>query len=226
MLNDRRVMRPGTVLRLTSLRSLILESCKDRTSIIDLGGRDGAFASLLLATGPKNVGVVDLEPMGAAVTQPCPWFVQGDLTSLPLSSRVADAVLCLDVVEHIVDDRHVISEMARVLEPGGLLILTTPKHTFRLPPFSRRYVNRRWGHVRNGYSKVELEQLLESEGFVVLGVEGYHNIITRVAYAVLFLTGFARASARIASRLFALSCHLDRLPLWHGEHCVLALRQP
>lgn len=50
----------------------------------------------------------------------------GDLTDLRLQSESFDAVLCVHVLEHIVDDRAAIAEMWRVLKPGGWAVVSVP----------------------------------------------------------------------------------------------------
>ena len=48
----------------------------------------------------------------------------GNLLSIPTEDKYFDRVFCLSVVEHIANWRDVISELIRVLKPGGLLLLT------------------------------------------------------------------------------------------------------
>jgi len=52
--------------------------------------------------------------------------IRGDLEQLPLRARSIDAILCLVVLEHARDPRRVLVEFARVLKPGGRLILVVP----------------------------------------------------------------------------------------------------
>ena len=53
-------------------------------------------------------------------------FLQSQGESLPIKTGSFEAVVSLETVEHIRDDQGFISEIHRVLVPGGLLALTTP----------------------------------------------------------------------------------------------------
>lgn len=53
-------------------------------------------------------------------------MVQGDARTLPFAEASFDSVTCLDVLEHIPRPEEAVRELARVLRPGGLLILQTP----------------------------------------------------------------------------------------------------
>ena len=46
--------------------------------------------------------------------------------ALPIANAQFDCVLCTEVLEHCADPDAVLSEMARVLKPGGYVFLTTP----------------------------------------------------------------------------------------------------
>ena len=52
--------------------------------------------------------------------------VTGSLTALPLADSSVDFLMCFHVLEHIPDDVTAISEIARVLRPGGLGMLQVP----------------------------------------------------------------------------------------------------
>src|SRR5262245_39422256 len=45
---------------------------------------------------------------------------------LPFADAVFDTVVCCQVLEHVFDERLVVSEVARVLKPGGTFILSVP----------------------------------------------------------------------------------------------------
>jgi SAM-dependent methyltransferase len=45
---------------------------------------------------------------------------------LPFESESFDLITCLEVIEHVANERETFRELSRVLRPGGTLILTTP----------------------------------------------------------------------------------------------------
>ena len=49
-----------------------------------------------------------------------------DLTAIPCRDGAFDAVLCVHVLEHVLDDRRAMRELYRVLKPGGWAILQSP----------------------------------------------------------------------------------------------------
>lgn len=51
-------------------------------------------------------------------------FLLGDARQIPLDDETLDAAVCVSVMEHIPSPASVVPELARVLRPGGLLVLT------------------------------------------------------------------------------------------------------
>lgn len=56
--------------------------------------------------------------------------ISGDILALPFRSSSADAIICLEVLEHVYNPQMAINQLYRVLKPKGQLLLTTP---FLLP---------------------------------------------------------------------------------------------
>jgi SAM-dependent methyltransferase len=55
---------------------------------------------------------------------------EADLQQLSFGDSTFDKVVCVSTIEHVVDDKKAISEMARVTKPGGLILITTEQdHT-------------------------------------------------------------------------------------------------
>ena len=49
----------------------------------------------------------------------------GNAESLPLGDESQDFAVCNSILEHVLDPDRVLSEVARVLRPGGTAVLTT-----------------------------------------------------------------------------------------------------
>jgi SAM-dependent methyltransferase len=52
--------------------------------------------------------------------------VRASLTDLPFATDSVDLLLCFHVLEHVPDDRRAISEISRVLGPGGIGVIQVP----------------------------------------------------------------------------------------------------
>jgi SAM-dependent methyltransferase len=50
-----------------------------------------------------------------------------DAAHVPLADRSFCGILCLDVLEHVTNERAVLAETARLLKPGSTLVLTVPQ---------------------------------------------------------------------------------------------------
>ena len=90
-----------------------------------------------------------------------------DVTDTGLPAGAFDGVVCAEVLEHIDDDRAAIGELARVLRPGGLLLVTVPADPFRYD-----WVDLWAGHRRR-YEPADLAQKLSAEGFEGVEVGGW-----------------------------------------------------
>ena len=78
-----------------------------------------------------------------------------------------DQGMCLEVIEHIVDDRKLLRDLAGVIRPGGRLLLSTP-YLHHIPYHDELVTDDEdGGHVRAGYTHEELERLLRDAGFRV-----------------------------------------------------------
>jgi SAM-dependent methyltransferase len=103
--------------------------------VLDVGCGDGMFLAHLDARvrerepgrAMRYLGVeYSAHQLEAAARLPYE-FHQCDLNiGLPLPDASLDIVYCGEVIEHLVDPDRLIDECARVLRPGGWLLLTTP----------------------------------------------------------------------------------------------------
>lgn len=59
-----------------------------------------------------------------------------EITKIPLPDGCLDAIVCTEVIEHVVDPMAVLDEFSRLLKPGGRLFLTAPHGTtLHMEPF-------------------------------------------------------------------------------------------
>jgi ubiquinone/menaquinone biosynthesis C-methylase UbiE len=100
---------------------------------LDVGcGCTASYNYHLASTGAEVVGAeyafsfCQLAKIHAANSGASIRLVQADGTRLPFKDSSFDLVVSSETIEHIPDDRAVISEIARVLVPGGRLLLTVP----------------------------------------------------------------------------------------------------
>ena len=55
-------------------------------------------------------------------------FFEGDAQAIGVASGSFDTVICCETLEHLHNPRAALTELARVLRPGGRLFLTTPNY--------------------------------------------------------------------------------------------------
>jgi 2-polyprenyl-6-hydroxyphenyl methylase/3-demethylubiquinone-9 3-methyltransferase len=98
--------------------------------LVDVACGGGVLAPHVHDRGYRHVGV-DLSATAVRVARghgvrP----VRADVHRLPLDDACADVVVAGEVLEHVTDLRASISEVSRVLRPGGLLVIDTIADTW------------------------------------------------------------------------------------------------
>lgn len=98
------------------------------TAIASLGCGPAEGLSWLqhLTTPNGRVVGVDSDLLHARRAGPRLQCIVGQIEALPLVAETFDAVLALDVLEHLDDETAGLREAARLVKPGGLLLVTVP----------------------------------------------------------------------------------------------------
>lgn len=82
-----------------------------------------------------------------------------DITAIPAPDASFDAILCSEVLEHVPEPTHALDEFARLLKPGGTLILTAPfGSNVHMAPY----------HFCTGFSRYWYEHHLPMRGFEIV----------------------------------------------------------
>ena len=103
--------------------------------------------------------------------------VRGDAFRLPFPDASFDRVIAAEVLEHLHDDHKAMSELARVLRPGGRMAVTVPRYGPELVNWalSEAYHSVPGGHIRI-YRRSQLISRLEEAGMRVLGSHHAHAL--------------------------------------------------
>ena len=122
-----------------------------------------------------------------------------------------DIVTCIDVLEHVDEDRPFAAMLFASTKPGGALVLHVPTAT------KRRFI-RDWpeqhDHVRTGYEPDELHALLRTAGFADIRLQFTFGPLAAFAWEGFSLARQGSAVARVL------------LPLWYACAAADALRHP
>jgi len=98
-----------------------------------------------------------------------------DITSIPITDNSFDAIMCVEVFEHIPEPAKAVKEFYRILKPGGKLILTVPFCS--LNHFAPYY-------FANGYSKYWHEKILSEYDFEIEEMKFNGNFFEYLAQEV------------------------------------------
>lgn len=102
-------------------RNHVLSAAADNTygTIIDVGGGQSKYKNILKCSKYISTDIEDRVGDGSVV-------IADANVSLPFDDSTADLVLCTEVLEHLHTPAKALSEMYRVLKPGGKLVITVP----------------------------------------------------------------------------------------------------
>jgi SAM-dependent methyltransferase len=138
--------------------------------VLDVAGGDGYWAGQARRRGARAVAL-DLATTklsrGSQFAGP-PALIEGDALHLPFQDASFDRVMSICAIEHFDDGERALDEMARVLAPGGELVMSADSLTLaeHWPKLYRAHCDRY--HVKRTYSHQELTGLLAARGLAVL----------------------------------------------------------
>lgn len=167
-----------------------LQSLATQEKVLNIGGGTHRYKDFF----PNQVAI-DIDPGRHP-------DVVGDAHNLPFEDQSFDAVLCAEVLEHLIDPMQAISEMRRVLKPGGRAIITT-RFVFPVHDYPGDYYRFTPGVLKllfaDGWHTERLEA--ENDAFGALAVLLQRTIYQTKLRGGKITKGILELFARLLSRL-------------------------
>ena len=140
--------------------------------LVDLGTGTGRMLELFASRYDRAIGIdaspamlsyararLDRAPLAKVQVR------QGDIYNLGIDDQVAGAVIMHQVLHYLTDPGGAIREAARILVPGGRLVLVD------FAPHELEFLRQDCAHVRLGFSGAEMAQWLKDAGLDLLRVD-------------------------------------------------------
>jgi len=187
----------------------------DQGRTLDVGSADGPSVGWM--RGRHRRVNLDLNPRGLIPGE----GVCGSALALPFADGVFDVVAAFDVVEHCDQESVAMDELARVLAPGGRILLSVPAYQWAWTDHDVRA-----GHFRR-YTRTRLVELVEGAGLTVQRATYAFSAVFPFFVAERAVRRLKRRSERDpASALIQLPPRVDRLlmGLSRFDHWILRTR--
>jgi len=137
--------------------------------------------------------------------------------------RPFDSVICINVLEHIENDREVLENFSSILRPGGHAVILVPHD-----PNLYTEVDRTLGHCRR-YTREELSGKLEEAGFELVSCEGFNRVGGlgwRISGKVLRRRTLSTGQMRLFELLMPIIRRVEKIP-FHPHNSLIAIgRRP
>jgi methionine biosynthesis protein MetW len=177
---------------------LALNHIPKESKILDLGCADGYISEFFKDRGYGIIGTdIDSKSLNAAKKRGIKTISADFNKRLPFKDYSFDAVIILEVIEHLYNIEGFVSEIKRILKPGGWLILSTPNSalltmrlSYLLGKTSTEIQNP--GHLRF-FNLKSLKQKLKD--FEIVEVKGltHFPLLSRISNMFIFKTPFAKS---------------------------------
>jgi trans-aconitate methyltransferase len=185
------LMAPSRRLRLALADEVLTETAAGRPlRLLDAGCGDGLL-SLAMAKRHPDWSVVGVDRRGDMLERARARahergignaaFETADLTQ-PLPSSGFDAVIALECLHEIPDDRAALAAIAGALRPGGALALQVPERDWRPVLSGSSGIWRE--EVRHGYGKDEMTELLREAGLEPVAMRPTYRSLVAAAQEV------------------------------------------
>lgn len=140
--------------------------------LLEIGCGEGRGVHLLADKVKSFTGIDKIPEVvdSLATKYPKAEFRQANIPPLAFEDAQFDTVISFQVIEHIKNDRQYLEEIARVLKPGGVALITTPN--------IKKSLSRNPWHIRE-YTATQLKELCQPyfSKVEMLGVTGNEKVL-------------------------------------------------
>ncbi len=213
--NDWQLRRGETILEL--VRSLPLK----RPKIIDLGCATGWFTAQLSRFGQDVTGI-DLSEAAIELAKsdfPGIRYIAGNIFEMKLMPEMVDLVVCQEVIAHVPDQQELVRRIARIIKPGGYLIITT----------ANKFVIERWdmgpdpnSHIKQWLNMTSFKKILaphfkvlKTSSIIPIGERGILSVINSHRLTALLRPFFSERQIERAKERAGLGYSLIALAQKH-----------
>jgi SAM-dependent methyltransferase len=155
----------------------------DGLRCLDLGSDNGVVSLLLRRAGGRWASA----DLTAEAVRSIRALVETDVhqvegARLPFADGEFDRVVVVDMLEHVEDDAAFAAELARIVRPGGRLVVNTPhlkRSALRRVRHALGQTDEKHGHLRPGYTAEDLRRLL-SPAFAVESQHTYSRFFSEL----------------------------------------------
>jgi ubiquinone/menaquinone biosynthesis C-methylase UbiE len=189
-----RFMSTYDVFRRLALINNLLNIANAKGRAFEVGCGTGAITPALIARD-CDVTVGDISAKLAAETAR-KFSVKGmqcDAMAIALPDNSVDVVVSSEVIEHVLDPRMALCEMARVVAPGGCVVVTSPnKLWLPLLQFAQLLKIRKFAGNEEWLWPASASRIMREQGLEVLVMSGCHLFPWQVPCAKKLLPFFDR----------------------------------
>ena len=144
----------------------------------DLGTYDGTGNGEGLQVGERDNSRLD---------------IKSDIIDIPVEDQSFDAILCIEVFEHIPEPIKALEEFGRILKKGGVAIITVPVSSYT--HYAPQY-------FYNGFSKYFFEKFLSDNGFEIEELSFNGNYFTYLFSMVTAVPSVTKRYMGFGGKLF------------------------
>ena len=132
---------------------LIIDNLADKEYKIADVGCGAGFVINPIKIKAENKVAIDISLNQLSRVDPGITRIRANVESLPIADGAFDAVICTDIFEHVQNEKALVSEVSRILKPGGTLLFACPWEqdlsVYDMPEYKAMFKQYKYLHLRS-----------------------------------------------------------------------------